>query len=99
MNQLIDDLARRAGWQDDHQFSTHNKLYQWQSFSKERFVELIVCECIETLRTGKRCDPYTGEELKCPENDTIDKHIGWLICQLGTDNEQIYDYYQLTFRN
>ena len=38
-------------------------------FSKERFAQLIVRECIKNLETNKRCDIYTGELTDCDWNE------------------------------
>jgi hypothetical protein len=47
MNERIRKLADEAGWLDDKQFASWNKLHQWQNFDKEKFAELIVRECIK----------------------------------------------------
>ena len=50
MNERIRELSEQAGWIDDKQFSTRNKLYQWQNFDKEKFAELIVRECAGVMQ-------------------------------------------------
>ena len=45
MNERIKEFAEQAGWLDDKQFASWNKLHQWQNFDKEKFAELIVREC------------------------------------------------------
>ena len=49
MNKRIKELAVEAGWHDDKQFATWNKIQQWQDFDKEKFAELIVVECAGLL--------------------------------------------------
>jgi len=50
MNERIRELAEQAGWLDDKQFSTLDKLWQWQNFDKEKFAELIVKECADIAK-------------------------------------------------
>ena len=49
MNKRIKELAVEAGWHDDKQFATWNKIQQWQDFDLEKFAELIVRECADLI--------------------------------------------------
>ena len=47
MSERVKELAKQAGWYDDKEFASWNKIYQWQNFDKEKFAELIVKECAD----------------------------------------------------
>lgn len=89
MNEQIRAIAEQAAYDTRKE---HNNAY-WRMQDeiaedatwREKFAELIVFECVETLKMGKKCDPLTGEWLDTPDNVVIDKHIGWLIRQFGVD--------------
>jgi hypothetical protein len=49
MNERIQQLSKEAGWLDDKQFSTLDKLWQWQNFDKEKFAELIVAKVLDEV--------------------------------------------------
>lgn len=53
MDQKIRELAEKAGWHDDRNFATGNKIYQWQNFDKEKFAELIIQECIDSCNINQ----------------------------------------------
>ena len=90
MNTLIKKLAEQSGF---HFYDMHDvdgqdlgETIEADSWSAaEKFTRLIVRECVETLKTGKKCDPYTGQEWVCPTNAIIDNHIGWLNSQFGVE--------------
>ena len=46
MNERIKDLAEQAGWGKGE---THDDCMQCSPFDKEKFAELIVRECVESL--------------------------------------------------
>ena len=90
MNKLIKKLAEQSGF---HFYNMHDvdgqdlgetvEVDSWEA--AEKFTRLVVRECVETLKMGKRCDPYTGEWLDTPDNAIIDKSIGWLNSQFGDE--------------
>lgn len=92
MNERIKELAEQAGCKvmDDGDWYIPSatgieKIVYTKGIGLEKFAELIVFECVETLKMGKKCDPLTGEWLDTPDNVVIDKHIGWLNRQFGVD--------------
>ena len=54
--QRIRELAEQAGWSDDRDFATWNKLRQWQNFDKEKFAELIVEEMYDFIMEESASD-------------------------------------------
>ena len=88
MNKLIKALAEQSGFcfynmhdVDGQDLGETVEADSWDAV--EHLTRLIVLECVETLKMGKRCDPYTGEWLDTPDNAVIDKHIDWLNSQFG----------------
>jgi hypothetical protein len=57
MNERIRELSAQAGWRDDKQFGSWNKLHQWQNFDKEKFAELIIKDCMMVCLMQR--DPIT----------------------------------------
>ena len=49
MSDKINELAEKAGWINENQFSIWHKLNQYQNFNKEKFAELIIQECINAI--------------------------------------------------
>ena len=90
MNERIKKLAEQSGF---HFYNMHDvdgqdlgetvEADSWKA--AEPLTRLVVKECVETLKMGKRCDPYTGEWLDIPDNAIIDKAIGWLNSQFGDE--------------
>lgn len=90
MNELIKKHAEQSGF---HFYDMHDvdgqdlgetiEADSWDA--AEKFARWIVWECVETLKTGKKCDPLTGEWLDTRDNAVIDKHTGWLNRQFGVD--------------
>ena len=90
MNKLIKALAEQSGF---HFYDMHDvdgqdlgetvEADSWDAV--EHLTRLIVLECVETLKMGKRCDLYTGEWLDTPDNAIIDKAIGWLNSQFESE--------------
>lgn len=60
MNNKIKKIAKHAGWQDDTQFASWNKIHQWENFDKEKFAELIVAEVRDVLTRE-----YLDTPLEC----------------------------------
>jgi superfamily II DNA or RNA helicase len=64
MNERIKELAEQAGWIDDKQFASWDKVYQWQNFDKEKFALLIVQECAElSTKEYNNYSPIHGNDL------------------------------------
>lgn len=90
MNKLIKKLAEQSGFcfynmhdVDGQDLGETVEADSWEA--AEKFTKLIVRECVETMKMGKRCDLYTGEWLDTPDNAIIDKAIGWLNSQFGDE--------------
>lgn len=75
MNERIRELMTEAGWLDDTQFSTYNKLHQWQNFDKEKFAELIVKECAHRSYLEDSGNSEVEEALEFWRKDML-KHFG-----------------------
>jgi len=55
MNKKIEQLAEQAGWIDENQFSSYNKIYQWQEFDKAKFADLLIQDilgCYQAIDNG-----------------------------------------------
>jgi hypothetical protein len=71
MNERIEELAKMAGFD----------IYHWNEHELEKFAELIVRECANSLRTEMyRLDAIPGREVGAQTLDTaqllIKKHFG-----------------------
>lgn len=64
MNEHIKELLEEAGWTDPSHFSSFNQIYQWQDFSIQKFVELVVCSCIDTIEESEGDEDYAVFKLK-----------------------------------
>lgn len=90
MNERIKKLAEQSGFcfynmhdVDGQDLGETVEADSWEA--AEKFTKLIVRECVETMKMGKRCDLYTGEWLDTPDNAVIDKCIGWLNIQFESE--------------
>ena len=78
MNERIKLLAEQAGWLNDKQFASWNKLHQWQNFDKEKFAELIVRECANV------CYDHSNAA------GGVDTHFGYGYKDCGDDIKRVF---------
>ena len=78
MNKRIKELAVEAGWHDDKQFATWNKIQQWQDFDLEKFAELIVRECASKVDWiyAEKGITIDGVNFTVTQGDLIKQHFG-----------------------
>ena len=73
MNERIKELEKQSyiTFKDENSF-------ECLVFSKEKFAELIVRECISEMQSSQRGDPYTGDLYDCEYNTCINEQITML---------------------
>lgn len=71
MNERIEELATQCRIEE---YNSAGDLVEF-GFDYEKFAELIVRECIQELKTNKKCDPYTGILFDCEYNECINDQI------------------------